>query len=90
MTKESQEKGPKNLELASVSDEVRDAAKKDKKDGNNPGVGISATLLDKLFISLSRVGVEYLYAKYPEMTVFQMLLYRAVFATAFSLVWVNV
>ena len=82
LTTESKEIGPSNPDLAQVSD----PANKENKNGYNPAIAIPAILLDKLCISISRVGVEYMYAKYPEITVFQMLFYRAVIATAFSVV----
>ena len=62
----------------------------EKKDGYNPAVGIPATLLSQLCISLSRVGVKYLYHTHPAMVSTQLLLYRAAIALAFTVVWLNV
>lgn len=53
-------------------------------------VGIPATLISQLFISISRMGVKYLYVNQPQMSTPQLLLYRAIVAFAFNIVWLNV
>lgn len=53
-------------------------------------VGIPATLISQLFVSMSRMGVKFLYLSQPEMSPTQLLLYRAIVAFAFNIVWLNV
>ena len=43
-----------------------------------------------LFISVSRLGIKSLYNGNPEFGVVQLLIYRAIIAFAFNLIWLNV
>ena len=52
--------------------------------------GMIAVVLLNLVISFQRLSVKYLYNQNPNMDVLQLLIYRAIIAFCFNVLWLNV